>query len=53
MTSNRFCVLLYSTLLFVLFAIPLIGIRGYLYGLLLSEILLSIMHIYSLYHIKS
>ena len=40
-------------ILFVLFAIPLIGIRGYLYGLLLSEILLSIMHIYSLYHIKS
>ena len=40
-------------ILFVLFTIPLIGIRGYLYGLLLSEILLSIMHIYSLYHIKS
>ena len=40
-------------ILFVLFAIPLIGIHGYLYGLLLSEILLSIMHIYSLYHIKS
>lgn len=40
-------------ILFVLFAIPLIGIRGYLYGLLLSEMLLSIMHIYTLYHIKS
>ena len=40
-------------ILFVLFAIPLIGIRGYLYGLLLSEMLLSIMHINTLYHIKS
>lgn len=35
---------------FVVFAIPVIGIRGYLYGLLLSEILLNIMHIYALYH---
>ena len=40
-------------ILSVLSAIPLIGIRGYLYGLLLSEILLSLMHIYTLYHIKS
>ena len=40
-------------ILFVLFTIPLIGIRGYLYGLLLSEMLLSIMHIYTLYHTKS
>ena len=34
---------------FVLFAIPSIGMRGYLYGLLLSEITLSILHIYALY----
>ena len=40
-------------ILFVLFTIPLVGIRGYLYGLLLSEMLSSIMHIYTLYHIKS
>ena len=33
---------------FVLFAIPLLGIRGYLYGVLLGEILLSGMHIFSL-----
>lgn len=38
---------------FVVFAIPVIGIRGYLYGLLLSEILLSILHIYALYHMES
>ena len=35
---------------FVIFAIPVLGIRGYLYGLLLSEILLSLLHIYALYH---
>lgn len=38
---------------FVLFAIPTVGIRGYLYGILLSEILLSILHIYALYRINS
>ena len=38
---------------FVVFAIPVIGIRGYLYGLLLSEIMLSLLHIYVLYRIKS
>lgn len=36
---------------FVVSAIPVIGIRGYLYGLLLSEIIISIMHIYALYRI--
>lgn len=35
---------------FVLFAVPLMGIRGYMYGLLLSEILVSILHIFALYH---
>lgn len=35
---------------FVFFAIPRLGIRGYLYGILISEILLSCLHIYSLYH---
>ena len=38
---------------FVVFAIPAIGIRGYLYGLLLSEILISLLHIYALYHMES
>ena len=38
---------------FVVFAIPAIGIRGYLYGLLLSEIVLSLLHIYALYHMES
>lgn len=38
---------------FVVFAIPLTGIRGYLYGLLLSEILLCLLHIYTLYHMES
>lgn len=33
---------------FVLFAIPSIGIRGYMYGILLSEILVSILHISAL-----
>lgn len=37
---------------FVIFAIPVLGIRGYLYGLLLSEILLSLLHIYALYHME-
>ena len=37
---------------FVIFAIPVIGIRGYLYGLLLSEILLSLLHIYALSHME-
>ena len=35
---------------FVLFAVPLMGIRGYMYGLLFSEILISILHIFALYH---
>ncbi|MBU5480830.1 polysaccharide biosynthesis protein [Blautia sp. MSJ-19] len=38
---------------FVVFAIPSIGIRGYLYGLLFSEISLSALHIYALYHMES
>ena len=29
---------------FVLFAIPVLGIRGYLYGILCSELALSILH---------
>ena len=37
---------------FVIFAIPVLGIRGYLYGLLLSEILLSLLHIYALSHME-
>lgn len=35
---------------FVLFAVPHMGIHGYIYGILLSEILLSILHIFALYH---
>ena len=34
---------------FVLFAVPAMGIRGYLYGILISEILLSFLHITALY----
>ena len=34
---------------FVLFAVPAMGIRGYLYGILISEILLSCLHITALY----
>lgn len=37
---------------FVLFAIPKTGIRGYLYGILLSELLLSALHLQALYHLK-
>ena len=37
-------------ILFVVFAIPLAGIRGYLYGILFSEILSSSLHIYALMH---
>ena len=37
---------------FVVFTIPVIGIRGYLYGLLLSEICLCLLHIYALYHME-
>lgn len=37
-----------TRILFVVFAIPVYGIRGYLYGILLSEILLSGLHIYAL-----
>lgn len=33
---------------FVFWGIPLLGIRGYLYGILLSELLLSGMHLFSL-----
>ena len=36
-------------ILFVVFAIPLSGIRGYLYGILFSEILSSSLHIYALF----
>ena len=37
---------------FVVVAVPAVGIRGYLYGLLLSEILLNFMHINALYHME-
>lgn len=37
-----------TRILFVVFAIPVYGIRGYLYGILFSEILLSGLHIYAL-----
>lgn len=33
---------------FVVFAIPKLGIRGYLYGILLSELLLSLLHVAAL-----
>ncbi len=33
---------------FVFFAIPVLGIRGYLYGILFSELILSILHIFIL-----
>lgn len=35
---------------FVIILIPIIGIRGYLYGILVSEILLSCLHLFALYH---
>lgn len=38
-------------LAFVLFAIPRLGIRGYLYGILLSELIHSLLHLYSFSHI--
>ena len=34
---------------FVLFLIPVIGIKGYLYGILISEMLLSCLHIFALH----
>lgn len=37
---------------FVLFAVPVMGIRGYLYGILISEILLSGLHIAALYRFE-
>lgn len=37
---------------FVIFAIPVLGIRGYLFGILFSEILLSALHLVSLRHLK-
>lgn len=36
-------------ILFVLFAIPAIGIRGYLYGLLISHILITLLSVYIIY----
>lgn len=41
---------LLSQLLFVLFLVPLIGIRGYLYGLLFGELLLTWLHGMTLRH---
>lgn len=37
---------------FVLFAIPLFGIRGYLYGILFSELILTIIHLFALFSSK-
>ena len=37
---------------FVLNAIPLLGIRGYLYGILLSESVLSILHVTALLRLE-
>ncbi len=37
---------------FVLFLIPVIGIKGYLYGILISELLLSCLHVLALYNSK-
>lgn len=37
---------------FVLFAIPALGIRGYFYGMLLSELLLSVLHLHALTAMK-
>lgn len=39
-------------LFFVLFFIPRIGIRGYFYGMLLGELLLCALHLFSLYRQK-
>ena len=36
---------LVSQLLFVLFLVPAIGIRGYLYGLLFGQLLLTVLHL--------
>ena len=33
---------------FVLFAIPVFGIRGYLYGILCGELVLTLLHMYAL-----
>lgn len=34
---------------FVYFAIPLLGIRGYLYGILFSELVLTVVHLFALF----
>lgn len=38
---------LVSQLLFVLFLVPAIGIRGYLYGLLFGQLLLTVLHLFA------
>lgn len=47
-TRTTFChnvIGLISQLLFVLFLVPAIGIRGYLYGLLFGQLLLTVLHL--------
>lgn len=39
-----------TRIFFVFFAVPKIGIRGYIYGILASEILLCALHLFSLCH---
>ncbi len=49
-TRTTFChnvVSLISQLLFVLFLVPAIGIRGYLYGLLFGQLLLTVLHLFA------
>lgn len=47
-TRTTFChnvASLVSQLLFVLFLVPLLGIRGYLYGLLFGQLFLTVLHL--------
>ena len=46
--SNVFCLLI--RLLFVFFAIPVIGMQGYLWGILVSQLVLAGIYFFCLYH---
>ena len=46
--SNVVCLLI--RLLFVFFAIPVIGMQGYLWGILVSQLVLAGIYFFCLYH---
>lgn len=47
---SMICILI--RIAFVLFWIPVLGIRGYLYGILLGELVLTLLHLAVLFHGK-